>query len=195
MMRASLLALLAAATSCFPAHSQTFTRLSFQDGKETTAAAGLRLQLHDPDNPASPTLWQGPLSISSGSVPCEAHVSLVRDVFVSSTGKLAVVVSISGSNTFVDFFNPHTCARKWPTLSAFSGGASVDGDRLSLLPACEAMGRTYSCSAASVLRLRDDVPPVRLPAASRALTRRTFGIAFTGSRTLLHPPTSVGAPR
>ncbi len=184
-----VLNVLTVAAAPAPAHSQTFTRLAFQDGKDTKVV-GLCLQLHEPDDPAKPTLWQGPLSIAGSSGSCNIAASLISSVFLSSTGRLAVLVSVSGSKTTVGFFNTHTCAGKWPPVTAFSSGVFIQRNLLELHPACEAAKIGYSCSAASVYRLSDSSAPVRLAADSLALTKEIFGVAFTGSRIFEHPPAS-----
>ena len=191
-------ALLLIAMSLVPLRSRaqafqklTFQKLVFQAGQETTIA-GLRFRLEDPDNPSSPTLWQGPLSIASGSTSCTVDASLIRDVYLSASGKLLLVVSLSGSSTYVAFFNPATCARKWAPIKAFTQSVSVEGNQLLLLPACacEVKGQPCSCSAGRVYALQDNSPPLLQPASSRALTKSKLGIAFTGTRSFAHPPAS-----
>ena len=171
------------------ADAQSFTKLSFQPGQDITAS-GYRLRLEEPDNPSKPTLWQGPLTVTHGTTQCKVDASLIRDAYLSPTAKLLVVVSISGSNTFVQFFRSENCTRAWPQIKAFTEGIKIEGTRLTVLPACECPvpDKPCSCSAGAVYRVSDNQPPRRLTTESNALNRRRLGQAFTGTKTLAHPP-------
>lgn len=174
------------------ANAQSFTRLTFQEGHETEAV-GLRLTLAEPNKPTNPDLWEGPLTVAHGGTHCAVDDSLIQDVYLSSTGKLLVVVSISGSNTFVRLFDPLTCASRWREIKTFTHGVTVEGTHLKLAPACacEQPGKPCSCTAGLVYRLSNDSAPAYLPAQSRALTRRALGVGFTGTRRLAHPGESA----
>lgn len=170
------------------ARAQGFHHLSFQTEKDTVVA-GFHLRLAEPDHPAKPTLWQGPLTVAHGSSSCQVEASLIRDVYLSAGSKVLVVISVSGSSTSVEFFRAADCSQTWPRLKAATGGVKIEGNRLTMLPACEcpAPGRPCSCTAGSVYTLSEDRPSRHLTAESNALNRRLLGRSFTGTMTVAHP--------
>jgi hypothetical protein len=170
------------------AHAQIFTKLDFR-ANGATEAAGLHLMLAGPDKPANPDLWEGPLTIAHRSTPCSVDASLIQSAYLSSTGRLVVVVSVSGSNTFVHFYDTATCASRWPPIKAFTQGVNVEGTLLKLAAACacEEPGKPCTCTAGAVYRLSEIAAPIYQPFASRALTRSEVGVGFSGTRRIAHP--------
>ena len=112
---------------------------AFKNGQDATLGA-YTFHLAEPDRPDKPTAWQGPLTISSGSKSCEADVSLVTAVYASPDAPFVVVVTYSGSNTYVHFIAISNCAAKWERMKVFTEGVRVADDRLSILPACDSTG-------------------------------------------------------
>ncbi len=74
------------------------------------------LQLEGPDNASSPSLWQGPLRISRAARSCSAHVSLVSAVWAAPHIGFLIVITESGSSTYVHFIDLATCLPKWQRL-------------------------------------------------------------------------------
>jgi hypothetical protein len=168
-----------------------FRRLEMINGKDTRLGS-LGFRLSNPDDADKPTAWEGPLTISQGGKSCTADISLVTDVYASSERSYAIVVSYSGSNTFVDFINVSTCAPKWPELKAFTADLRVKGDRLSMLPGCEAGGDKLpaACSSAHVYELSSDTAPRLLKEESYKLTLQTLGVGFSGEAKVAYPKTA-----
>ena len=187
-MRYALIA--AAVIGAFPAHAQSFRSLLFHPGQDT--AVGLHeLRLEGPDRQDAPTVWEGPLRISTGKRSCEAHVSLVNAVWAAPEAKFAIVISQSGSSTFVQFIDVLSCAEKWPPVKAFTEDVKVLPNRIQIMPACacESPDAPCSCSAAQVYRIGGNRVPALLVGESRTLTRDRLGLDFVGTRKVLHPRT------
>src|ERR1035437_6906399 len=81
-------------------HVHGFRQLAF-DNAQSTAFGAYSFRLAEPDRPDKPTAWQGPLTISSAGKSCEADVSLVTAVYAAPAAPFVVVVTYSGSNTYV----------------------------------------------------------------------------------------------
>ena len=160
-----------------------FEAVRFEPGSEGRASVGmLELVLRNPDNPERPTAWEGPLELrrTQSGTPCEAEPSLITHVYLDTATAVALVVSYSGSMTFLDFIDTSSCQSKWPQIGAATKGVTVSGDRVSLSPVCETDGSRSRCSAGQVFRLAPDQPPARLEEESRELTRAQLGVDFTG---------------
>jgi hypothetical protein len=173
-----------------PAHSQAFQRLHFHPGQDTVIGSH-RLRLEGPDNPAAPTLWEGPLRIEHDTQRCAARVSLVRSVWAAPTESYAIVITDSGSNTYVQFIDTDSCAVKWPRIKAFTEGIDVLGKKIQILPgcACDSAAAPCTCSGAQVYSIRSNDAPALLEEESCALTKLRLGVEFTGTRKVLHPGT------
>ena len=174
----------------FPAPQQDavgFRQLVFTDSGATLGDYSFRLA--EPDRPERPTAWQGPLTIASGAKSCKADVSLVTAVYGAAAMPFVVVVTYSGSNTYVHFIKTADCAKRWPSLKAFTEGVRVSGDRLSMLPACDGAGDPFParCFAGRVYQLTAATKPQFLRNESVQLTRQTLGVAFTGEAMVSHP--------
>ncbi|MGC4085941.1 MAG: hypothetical protein QM736_28390 [Vicinamibacterales bacterium] len=153
---------------------------------------GLELTLDDPDHPQRPTMWEGPLHIRSAATgrSCDAHPSLIAKVFLDSLAQTVVVVSVSGSRTFVDFVATDTCRERWPRLDAATDGITAAGDRLTILPSCESDGTRARCSSGRVYEMQPAAAPRLLDSESRQLTKTRLGVEFTGQAWVDAPRTN-----
>ena len=169
-------------------HVRGFRQLAFDNGQSTTFGA-YSFRLAEPDRPDKPTAWQGPLTISSGGKSCAADVSLVTAVYAAPDAPFVVVVTYSGSNTYVHFIAIASCAAKWERIKAFTEGVRVAEDRLSILPACDSAGvkSPTRCFAARVYKLTSEAAPELLKDESFSLTKETLGVGFTGEAKVVHP--------
>ena len=172
-------------------HAGGFRQLAFDNGKDATFGA-YSFHLAEPDRPDKPTAWQGPLTISSGGKSCEANVSLVTAVYASPDAPFLIVVTYSGSNTYVHFIASSSCAAKWERMKVFTEGVRVADDRLSILPACDSAGMRSPthCFAARVYKLTNEAAPELLKDESFSLTKETLGVGFTGEAKVVHPKSS-----
>lgn len=172
-------------------HPGGFRQLAFKNGQDATLGAN-SFRLAEPDRPDKPTAWQGPLTISSGSKSCDADVSLVTAVYASPDAPYLIVVTYSGSNTYVHFIATSNCAAKWERMKFFTEGVRVADDRLSILPACDSAGTRAPtrCFAARVYKLMNEAAPEFLKDESFSLTKENLGVGFAGEAKVIHPKTS-----
>ena len=168
-----------------------FRQLPMEAGKPT-AVGSYSLQLSEPDNADKPTIWQGPLAITSGGASCTADVSLVTSVYAAPDRSFAVVITSSGSNFLAHFVDLGSCAPRWPAIKRAASGVTVAGKRLSFLPACEgeAHNAPALCTSARVYRLDADRPPAYLKSESYRLTAKALGVGFTGEARVMDPRTA-----
>ena len=169
-------------------HDGGFQQLAFTTAHDPTFGA-YTFHLAEPDHPDKPTAWQGPLTISSAGKSCEADVSLVTAVYASTEAPFVVVVTYSGSNTYVQFITAANCKAKWKTIKAFTEGVQVADDRLSILPACDSAGDNSPtrCFSGRVYKLSSTTAPALLRDESFCLTRDKLGVGFTGQAKVAHP--------
>jgi hypothetical protein len=165
-----------------------FRQLAF-DNSQIARFGTYSFYLAEPDRPGKPTAWQGPLMISAAGKSCTADVSLVTAVYASPDAPFVVVVTYSGSNTYVHFIAIASCAAKWEPIKAFTEGVRVAEDRLSILPACDSAGvkSPTRCFAARVYKLTSEAAPEWLKDESFSLTKETLGVGFTGEAKVVHP--------
>lgn len=165
-----------------------FRQLAFHDA-QSTAFGAYSFHLAEPDRPDKPTAWQGPLTISSAGKSCHADVSLVTAVYASPDAPFLVVVTYSGSNTYVHFIAIANCAVKWERIKAFTEGVRVAKDRLSILPACDSAGvrSPTRCFAGRVYKLTSQAAPELLKEESFSLTKETLAVGFSGEAKVVHP--------
>lgn len=190
MMPRLLIAALALCSVAARSQRADFHSLSMQADKDTTFG-NYTLHLGEPDNPAHPTLWQGPLTIASGTASCTADVSLVGAVYAAAGRSFVIVVSSSGSSAVVNFIDLASCSAKWPAIKRAAGEVTVAGNRVSFLPACEggASNAPALCSSARVYAIRNDSPPAWLRSVSYKLTAKELGVGFTGEAKVMDPHT------
>ena len=186
-MKCTFIAALALAVS---AQSGGFHPLPMESGKDTPFEQ-YAFRLAEPDNADKPTVWQGPLKISSGSGSCTADVSLVTAIYTAPGNSFAIVLSSSGSNAIANFIELASCASKWPTIKRAASAATVAGNRLTFSSVCEggAKNAPALCTSARVYLIRDDSPPAYLKAASYQATARELGVGFTGEAQVMDPRT------
>jgi len=148
----------------------------------------LKLRLEHPDHADHPTAWEGPLDIQDGSASCQSDVSLVTAVYASPDAPTLVVISYSGSLTYVDFVDK-SCKHTWPQIKAFTEGVQTADGLLTILPGCEGSGAKgpAQCSAAQVFKFDGRSQPELDRSESLALTRRVVGVAFDGTKKVQHP--------
>jgi hypothetical protein len=168
-----------------------FQRLVFHD-QQATVLGSHSFRLAGPDQPDKPTAWQGPLTITSGEKSCDADVSLVTAVYGSPESPYVIVITYSGSSSYVHFVTIASCAKQWNTYKFFTNGIHVRNDRLSILPACEspATDSASQCSSGRIYKLSNDAAPVLLKKESVQLTRKSLGVGFLGKAKVAHPKTS-----
>jgi hypothetical protein len=168
-----------------------FQQLVFTAANATTFG-DYSFRLAEPNHVEKPTAWQGPLTISSAGKSCEADVSLVTAVYASAEAPFVVIVTYSGSNTYVHFIATSNCKTKWKTIKAFTEGVRVADDRLSILPACDSAGDNSPtrCFSGRVYMLTSATAPVLLLNESFSLTRDKLGVGFTGQARVAHPKSS-----
>src|SRR5450759_3331049 len=138
-------------------HAGGFRQLAF-DNSQIARFGAYSFHLAEPDRPDAPTTWQGPLTISADGKSCAADVSLVKAVYASPDAPFLVVVTYSGSNTYVHFINIASCDAKWEPIKVFTEGVRVADDHLSTLPACDSAGlrSPTHCFAARVYKLTSE---------------------------------------
>ena len=173
------------------ARCETFERLNFAHGREVVIGS-TTFRLGPPDDPLNPSVWEGPLEIVRAGRSCQARVSLVVAVHASSSNRFIVVVTNSGSISYVNFIDSLSCAARWPRIKSLTDGVRLVRDRLEILPGCECgdAGQPCSCTAAQVFRLGTDQAPVFLRTDSLKLTGQVIGVEFSGERQVLIPKTS-----
>ena len=172
------------------AQSAGFHPLTMQNGQNSTAGQ-YALRLAEPDNAEKPTMWQGPLTISSGSASCTADVSLVTAVYAAPGRSYVIVLTSSGSNAIAHFIELASCAEKWSPVKRAASDVKVDGNRLAFLPVCEGSGSNAPahCTSARVYIIQDDAPPSYQRSASFKLTEKELGVGFIGEARVLDPHT------
>jgi hypothetical protein len=184
-------ALVACVACVAPAAQPAGYRIEAVTFNHSTARVGnLELTLDNPDDPERPTMWEGPVRIRGTSGTCEAAPSLVTKVLIDSTAQTLVIISASGSRTFVDFVATATCRPRWPRMEVATDGISVAGDRLTILSACEENGARARCTSARIYELRPYVAPRLLEPESRQLTKINVGVEFSGEAWVVSPRTS-----
>jgi hypothetical protein len=153
MMKLILIATFALALT---AQSGRFQPLPMQNGKDTVFEQ-YALRLAEPDNPDKPTVWQGPLRISSSSASCTVDASLVTGIYAAPGNSFAIVLSTSGSNAIANFIELASCASKWPTIKRPASAVAVAGNRLTFSSVCEggAKNGPALCSSAHVYVIRN----------------------------------------
>jgi hypothetical protein len=168
-----------------------FQQLAFT-AANATSFGDYSFRLAEPNNVEKPTAWEGPLTISSAGKSCDADISLVTAVYASTEVRFVVVVTYSGSNTYVHFIATSNCASKWKTIKAFTEGVRVADDRLSILPACDSAGDNspIRCFSGRVYKLTSGTSPVLLRNESFRLTKDELGVGFTGQARVAHPKTA-----
>lgn len=170
--------------------SKAVFRPSPQHSSESSEAqvGQLKLRLAQPDHADHPTAWEGPLEIEQGSASCQSDVSLVTAVYASPDIPVVLVVSYSGSLTYVDFIDK-SCKHAWAQIKAFTEGIQVSDDRLTVLPGCEGSGAKglAQCSSAQVYKFDGNSQPKLDQTESLALTKKIIGVEFEGSNKILHP--------
>ncbi|HMD21044.1 MAG TPA: hypothetical protein VKH40_12015, partial [Alloacidobacterium sp.] len=169
-----------------------FQPLVFHD-QQMTVLGSRSFGLAGPDQPDKPMAWQGPLTIATGEKSCDAGVSLVTAVYASLASPYVIVITYSGSSTYVHFVATSTCTTQWNTYKVFTNGVQVRDDRLSVLPACERPSANAAslCSSARVYRLSIDSAPVLLKKESLQLTGEKLGVSFFGQAKVIHPKTPL----
>jgi hypothetical protein len=190
MIRRLLFSILVALPVAAVAQSAGFQSLTMQSSKGT-AFGRYSLRLADPDRAQDPKMWQGPLTISSGSASCNAELSLVTSVYAASGQDFVIVLTSSGSSAIAHFVELQSCAEKWSPLKTPSAAVKVAGYRLSFLPACEGGGSNApaNCSAARVYLVHQNEPPSYLRSASYKLTEKELGVGFIGEAKVIDPHT------
>lgn len=190
MIRRLFFAMLASLPVAAHAQSGGFQPLTMESGKDTPLGQ-YSLRLAEPDNAEKPTMWQGPLTISNGSKPCTADLSLVTALYGERGGSFVIVLTSSGSNAIAHFIDLASCADKWPAIKRAAIDVKVAGDRLSFLPACEggASNSPAHCTSARVYILQKDAPPSYQRNESFNLTKKELGIGFVGEAKVMDPRT------
>lgn len=190
MIRSVLFAIGLCLCAAACAQSGGFQPLTMQRGKDARVGQ-YALRLSDPDNAEKPAMWQGPLTISSGSASCTADVSLVTALYAATGRSYVIVLTSSGANAIAHFIDLASCAVRWPPIKRAASDVKVAGNRLSFLPVCEggASNTPALCTSARMYLIRDDVPPAYLKSGSYKLTEKEVGVGFTGEAKVMDPHT------
>ena len=191
MMKSLLLAIVALLPLAARGQASGFQQVLMQPGKDT-AVAQYQLRLAEPDNAEKPSMWQGPLTISSGTASCTADVSLVTAMYAAPGRAFVIVLSTSGSNAVAHFVELASCAEKWPPIKRAASAVKVAGSRLSFLPACEGGGKNAPalCTSARVYAIQSDAPPSYRRLLSYKLTEKELGVGFIGEAKIMDPRTA-----
>ena len=184
-----------AALACLSlaAHAQSggFQPLPMESAKATTFEQ-YTLRLAGPDRADKPTMWEGPLTVSSGGASCSVDISLVTEVYAATGRNFLIVLSTSGSNATASFIELASCGSKWPPIKRSASTVKVAGNRVSFLAECEGGGRNTpaQCTSARVYAIGHDSPPAYLRSESYKLTAKDVGVGFTGEARVMdaHSP-------
>lgn len=174
------------------ARALEMTPVDGSEGAVFEATSGAwKFVLADPDDPAAPTAWEGPLRIEAveSAASCEAPLSLITAVYSAPGVEVALVLTYSGSITYLNFVNLRTCAERWPRIEAFTPGLEIAGHRVLIQPGCECgdKDQACTCSAGRVFDLADDYKPLLVESESLELTKRVLGVAFEGTKKVERP--------
>lgn len=143
------------------------------------APGNVVIEIENPDDPDAPTLWDGPVNVSGPNrAACSIPVSLISRVFADGASML--VVSLSGSTTYLSGYNVADCQSLWPEIAATTEGVIVEDRRVDFLPVCvstETVGLS-ECYAAHSYEVDPAGQLVLLSDRAHELTRRAIGVAF-----------------
>jgi hypothetical protein len=82
------------------------------DGSDATVG-NHALELVGPDVPQAPTLWEGPIRVrSKGHLRCTLDAELIAGLYAHSAGRALLVVSQSGTNTYLNLLDLKDRARR-----------------------------------------------------------------------------------
>jgi hypothetical protein len=190
MIRQFLIAVLACLSIATRAQTGGFQPLPIENGKDTNFGQ-YTLHLAEPDSADKPTMWQGPLTVSTGSASCTADVSLVTAIYVAPARSFVIVLSTSGSNAIANFIELASCASKWPPIKRAASAVTVEGNRVAFSSVCEGGARNAPalCTSARVYLIPNESPPAYLKGASYRLTAKELGVGFTGEARIMDPRT------
>jgi hypothetical protein len=185
-------AVLMAALGCLPLAARTqsggFQPLPMESAKATTFKQ-YTLRLAGPDKSDKPTMWEGPLTVSSGGASCSVDISLVNEVYAATGRDFVIVLSTSGSNAIVNFIELQSCASKWAPIKRSASTVKVVGNRVLFLAACEGgeSNAPAQCTSARVYAIGNDSPPAYLRSESYRQTAKDVGVGFTGEARVMNP--------
>ena len=149
--------------------------------------------LENPDDPDHPTVWEGPFRIvdKTTNAQCTADVALITNVYAIPDHNLAVVLSYSGSMTYIDFLDARTCKSRYPRIEAYSEGICVNANRVEIQPACEKIsGNIYQCASGKIYYFGLNQAPKLSESESIHMTKSILKVGFIGERKVFGPRTS-----
>jgi len=189
-----LIAALACLSLAARAQSGGFQPLAMESAT-ATIFEHYTLRFAGPDKADKPTMWEGPLTISSGSGSCNVEISLVTGVYAASGRDFVIVLSTSGSNITASFIQLASCASKWPPIKRSASTVKVAGNRISFFAVCEGGGGNSpaQCTSARVYAIHSGSPPAYLRSESYRLTAKDVGVGFTGEARVMdvHTPRAM----
>jgi len=148
--------------------------------------------LSGPDNKKAPTVWQGPMTIydKKRATSCKADVSLITQVYSINHGESYIVVSYSGSQSYLRSIDSTTCEEK-SKQAFFTEGIFLHESLITILPGCEDTDNknVSYCSAGKVIVVDDHNQVKTLAAESKVLNKEVVGVEFIGNRKILNAKT------
>ena len=166
------------------------------EGKFRATVATKELVLESPDNAQHPTVWDSALQVTDTRTKqsCATEQWLVVEVYAPRDAAVAIIVSYSGSMSYINFVDLETCKPKYPRLEVYSESIQVSYNQIAIFPGCECTdapaNTACQCQAARVYRLGPDYRPVLDGKESLSLTQRHLGVAFTGEGWVYKPKTA-----
>lgn len=159
-----------------------------------TMVGDFKLELESPDHYKNPKVWDSPLYIykKDSNKGCETESLLVTDVYFIEKAQMILIKSYSGSMSYVDFIDIHTCKEKYRRIGAYAEKIIIDNNQIQIYPGCECgwgNDQPCQCSAAKVMLLVKNFQPVIDKKASDELTRKIIGVVFEGDQEILFPKT------
>jgi hypothetical protein len=128
-----LVTLLMTGTSCSePQHTCKVTPMSFERTESTIKVRDFTIRLEQPDSSASPTTWEGPVSIQRKNAIAACSVQtlgLIDHPIMSFNDRYLALATYSGSNFRVEVVDLERCEESFATPK-LTGPITVEGGRI-----------------------------------------------------------------
>ncbi len=167
-------------------------------GLETSVLNGpYRLTIVGPKSDTPDAVWQGPVHVDrpAASAACTIAVSLVERIYLDRSSKAILIVSRSGSTTYIQAFATRDCVPFWPEIAVVGGEVTVSGHEIDVAPVCIATDSpaVFDCLAARAFDLDQQYQLLERPTRARETTRTRTGLSFTGRAFVRAPGTPAAA--
>lgn len=115
---------------------------------------------------------------------CTADIGLIERLFIEQTRRAMLVISRSGSTTYIHGISLSDCSSLWPEITAITSRVDVVVDRIEISATCIETDESSisQCWAGQVFRLGQNFNLVSLPVFASQLTKSNIGVAFTGQK-------------